>query len=161
MKKYILLLIIPFLSFSQIDQDIYNFMEKENIPSISASIVKNGEIVWMKSYGYADINNQIEADNNTVYMLASCSKTITATALMQLYEQDLFQLDEPINNYLPFSVFNPNYETEITFRMLLTHTSSIKDNWNNMNDEQKEIIWKYFKILIILAEKHVKLLIEK
>ena len=94
MKKILLILIIlPFLSFGQIDQEIYNFMNKENIPSISASIVKNGEIIWMKSYGYADLSNQIEADNNTVYMLASCSKTITATALMQLYEQGLFQLD--------------------------------------------------------------------
>jgi CubicO group peptidase (beta-lactamase class C family) len=48
---------------------------------------------------------------------------------MQLYEKDLFQLDDDIDNYLPFKVRNPFYPgTPITFRMLLAHTSSISDN---------------------------------
>lgn len=47
------------------------------------------------------------------------------------------------------------------YKNMYQYSLDLKDNWNDMNDEQKEIIWKYFKILIILAEKHVKLLIEK
>jgi CubicO group peptidase (beta-lactamase class C family) len=66
-------------------------------------------------------------------MLASISKTITATALMQLYEQGYFDLDDPINDYLPFQVSIPRFpKINITFRMLLTHTSSIRDNWYAM-----------------------------
>jgi hypothetical protein len=47
------------------------------------------------------------------------------------------------------------------YKNMYDYSLDLKDNWNGMNDEQKEIIWKYFKILVILAEKHVKLLIEK
>jgi CubicO group peptidase (beta-lactamase class C family) len=66
-------------------------------------------------------------------MLASISKTITGTALMQLWEDGWFELDDPINDYLPFSVYNPNHPgQEITFRQLMTHTSSLRDNWSVM-----------------------------
>ncbi len=59
-------------------------------------------------------------------VIASISKTITATAVMQLWEQGLFELDDDVNDYLPFNVRNPNHpDVPITFRMLLTHTSSI------------------------------------
>jgi CubicO group peptidase (beta-lactamase class C family) len=83
-------------------------------------------MVWSKGYGYADIKSKKLATNATVYMLASISKTFTATAIMQLWEKGLFNLDDDINNYLPFTVRNPNYpDVPITFRMLLTHRSSI------------------------------------
>jgi CubicO group peptidase (beta-lactamase class C family) len=58
--------------------------------------------------------------------VGSISKVVTATAMMQLWEQELFDLDEDINNYLPFNIRNPNYPDDpITFRMLLAHQSSI------------------------------------
>jgi CubicO group peptidase (beta-lactamase class C family) len=63
-------------------------------------------------------------------MLSSLTKTITATALMQLYDDGLFGLHDPVNNYLNFFVVHPKYHnTDITFHMLLTHTSGIQDNF--------------------------------
>jgi CubicO group peptidase (beta-lactamase class C family) len=63
--------------------------------------------------------------------LASISKTFVAAAMMQLWEDSLFGLDDDINDYLPFSVRNPLYlSTPLTFRQLMTHTSSIHDNWS-------------------------------
>jgi CubicO group peptidase (beta-lactamase class C family) len=60
------------------------------------------------------------------------SKTITATALMQLYDDGLIGLDDDINAHLPFSVRNPDYPSDpITYRMLLSHTSSISDEHQN------------------------------
>jgi len=65
---------------------------------------------------------------NTLMNIGSISKTITATAIMQLWEEGEFQLDDNINNHLPFPVKNPFHPNEpITFRQLLTHTSSIND----------------------------------
>ena len=53
---------------------------------------------------------------------------------MQLWEDGLFELDDPVNDYLTFDVMHPDHpETEITIRHLLTHTSSIKDNWDIMD----------------------------
>ena len=67
---------------------------------------------------------------DTAQTLASVSKSVVATAVMQLYEQGRFSLDDPINNHLPFQVTIPSCAgTPITFRQLLTHTASIKDNY--------------------------------
>jgi CubicO group peptidase (beta-lactamase class C family) len=117
---------------NNIDEYIIDFMNNRDIPGLSAGIVKSDEIVWKNAYGYANIEENILVENTTLFYTASISKTITGTALMQLYEQDYFELDDPINDYLPFQVKNPNYDTDITFLMLVTHTSSIKDNWDNM-----------------------------
>ena len=113
-------------------QFIESTMENHLIPGISISIVKDQNIVWEKHFGYSNINQNILVDENTLFMLASISKTITATALMQLFEDGLFSLNDNINNYLPFNVNHPDYLTPITFKMLLTHTSGIKDNWGVM-----------------------------
>jgi CubicO group peptidase (beta-lactamase class C family) len=66
---------------------------------------------------------------DTLFLIASVSKTIAATALMQLHDQGRFGLDDDINAYLPFRVAIPGSPSSpITFRQLLTHTSSIADN---------------------------------
>lgn len=108
---------------------IINFsMKLGRIPSLSACIIKNDEVIWSKGYGFYDIEQKKHTSTNISYMIASISKTITATAIMQLYEQEKFDLDENINNYLPFNVSNPYYsDVNITFRMLLAHTSSLAD----------------------------------
>ncbi|PCJ80043.1 MAG: hypothetical protein COA49_09795 [Bacteroidetes bacterium] len=113
---------------SDLDQFILSEMEYENIPGMSTVVVKDGEIVWIESYGFADIENNIATEDSTIFLLASMSKLFTGTALMQLYETGQIDLYEDINNYLPFPVNNPNYPSEIiTFMMLMTHTSSISD----------------------------------
>jgi len=117
-----------------LDDFLSHYIENNNIAGLSAAIVRNGAILWKGAYGYAHypiaVHQRRLVKNSTLFILASVSKTITATALMQLYEEDLFELDDPINNYLPFDVVNPKYpNTPITFFMLLTHTSSIDDNW--------------------------------
>ena len=70
----------------------------------------------------------------TLFLIGSVSKTITATALMQLFEEGKFGLDDDIDNYLPFHVdipFQP--DAPVTFRQLLTHTASIDDNPDYIN----------------------------
>lgn len=108
------------------DEEVMNYMEQGHMPSLSACIIKNNSVLWSKGYGYADIYKGVEATENTIYLAASLTKTITATAVMQLWEQGLFDLDDDVNDYLPFSLRNPNYPDEpITFRMLLAHHSSL------------------------------------
>ena len=112
---------------------IESIYESNLIPGLSISVVKNNNIVWGKQFGYANIDANIPVDENTMFILSSISKTITATALMMLHEQNLFLLDDDIDNFLPFNVNHPDYPlTPITFKMLLSHTSGIKDNWNVM-----------------------------
>lgn len=99
-----------------------------NPPGMAIAILKNGKQLWSYSYGYSDLNNKLSFDSSTIMNIASVSKTITSTAVLQLWEIGKIDLDTDINNYLDFSVRNPNYKnTPITIRQLLTHTASIAD----------------------------------
>lgn len=116
-----------------LDSFIQAEMLTRHIPGAATCAIKNGEIIWSTGHGWANIEDSIPVTDTTLFMLASVSKTITAVALMQLWEQNAFDLDDGINDYLPFDVYNPNYpDSAITFRYLLTHTSSITDNWSAM-----------------------------
>ena len=114
---------------SDLDDFILDEMQTENAPGMSTLIVKGGEIVWVESYGWADVQNAVPVEDSTVFSLASVSKLFTGTALMLLKEDGIIDLDRDINNYLPFDIEIPNFESDsITTRMLMTHTSSIADN---------------------------------
>ena len=107
-------------------------------PSLSAYIINDDKVTWSNGYGFYDLDNRKSATENTIYNVASISKTITGTALMQLYDQGLFDLDEDVNNYLPFNLRNPNFPDDpITFRMLLSHSSSL-------NIDSSEYYWLNF-----------------
>jgi len=119
--------------FTDLDSFILATMNTYHIPGVAACVVKDGRIIWTGAYGHAIIEQDVPVADTTLFMLASISKTFTGAALLQLWEAGLFELDDDINDYLPFAVFNPNHpESVITFRELLTHTSSIKDNWEVM-----------------------------
>ncbi len=78
--------------------------------------------------GMADLKKKLPVKINTLFSLASLSKTVTGTALMQLYDRGELTLEDDINKYLPFKIKNPNFpDNPITIRMLLTHTSSLLD----------------------------------
>ena len=95
-------------------------------PSMSACLIHNTTIIWKKAYGFSDLEAHKPATTQTIYIVASITKTITSTALMQLYEQGLFQLDDDVNLYLPFPLRNPNFPNDpITIRMILSHSSSL------------------------------------
>ena len=105
-----------------------------DVPGLAAAIVKNGRIVCTAAAGMANIEQRMPVTPDTLFMIASVSKTVAATALMQLYEQEEFRLDDDINEHLPFRIAIPAAPTApITFRQLLTHTASIKDNTKYIN----------------------------
>lgn len=120
-----------------LDRFILDLMSHHNIQGLSACIIKDGKMVWAKGYGYANVEKNIPFTPNTIHAeIASLSKSITAAALMQLWEKKLFQLDDPVNNYLPFAVTNPYFpKKQITFRMLLTHSSSLYTNYDIGSDK--------------------------
>lgn len=108
---------------------LHKIMEIDNIPSISAAIVKNNRAVWAKGFGLYDIERNKLASNKTIYLIASITKPFTATAIMQLHEKGLLDIDDDVNKYLPFPLRNPNYPGKpITIRMLLAHQSSLAED---------------------------------
>ena len=103
------------------------------VTGVSVVVVKNGKIVYDGNFGKRKLdqenpNKSLPVDKNTKFRIASISKLETATGIMQLVEQNKIDLDQDISKYLGFHLRNPSFpETPITVRMLLSHTSSIRD----------------------------------
>ena len=131
-----LLLGLAFLSLranaqTALDIFITDQMENKHIPGVSAVIIKDEKLAWVGNYGVANLSTGQPVDTNTIFMLASISKTITATAIMQLYEDGYFELEDDINLHLPFEIYHPSYpDSTITMLQLLTHSAAMRDNWD-------------------------------
>ncbi|MFX0210811.1 MAG: serine hydrolase domain-containing protein [Candidatus Hodarchaeota archaeon] len=110
---------------TSLESKILSLMEEGGIPSLATAIIQNDNISWIGGFGE-------QPELNNTYQIASVTKTFTATGILQLYERGLLQLDDDINDYLPLSIRNPSYpDTPITFRMLLSHTSSLNSSQDN------------------------------
>jgi CubicO group peptidase (beta-lactamase class C family) len=117
---------LPFPDDSSFDRLITVLLKIGHYPSMSACLIRNTTVIWAKGYGLYDIEQHKPATEHTIYTVASITKTITSTALMQLYDQGLFGLDDDVDQYLPFNLRNPNFPDDpITIRMLLSHSSSL------------------------------------
>jgi len=108
----------------ELETYIGELMTSMHIPGVAGCVVQNGETVRELSFGYADVEKKTPMGLDTLQNIASISKTFTTTAVMQLWEGGAFQLDDDVNDLLPF-VVNP--QAAITIRQLLTHTSAISD----------------------------------
>lgn len=98
-------------------------IEKTGAPGLSVAIAKNGKVAWNDGFGIADVENQVNVRPNAVFRIASISKPMTATAVMQLVERGQVALDDPIQKHLPSF---PDKGATVTLRHLLTHTSGIR-----------------------------------
>ena len=98
---------------------LQHLFDESGVPSMAVGILAGEELVWAKGYGE-------QPDLSTVYMIGSIDKTMIATSILQLAEQEQLALDDDINEYLPFPVRHPDYpEAPITIRMLLSHISGL------------------------------------
>ena len=118
-----------------LDRFIERQMERAHVPGLAAGIVKHGTLVWSRGYGWADVEGAVPATDDTLFMLASVSKTVTGTAVLTLHDAGKLDLDADVNRYLPFAVRNPNHRQKaITTRQLLTHSASLRDDDNLLFD---------------------------
>ena len=108
---------------SRIERAISSEMSSQSIPALSVALATGNELQWSAGYGMSDLENFVPAKASTVYRLASISKSITATALLQLAERGKVDLDAPVQQYLPSF---PLKEWPVTPRLLLSHLGGIR-----------------------------------
>ncbi len=125
---------------ARIDHMCNEAIRNGEVPGIVALVARNGKIVYHKAFGMSDNQAGKKMQTDDIFRIASQSKAITATAVMILWEEGKFQLDDPISKYIP-EFKNPQVlrtfryadtswtaqpaSREITIRHLLTHTSGI------------------------------------
>jgi CubicO group peptidase (beta-lactamase class C family) len=108
---------------SKIDSAITAFKSRLSIPGVAVAIVKNNQIVFNRGYGLADLENKVPATADTVFRIASVTKSLTAVAVMQLAEQGKLDLDAGVQKYAPSF---PAKAFPITTRQLLAHLSGVR-----------------------------------
>src|SRR5205807_9027263 len=115
-----------------LDALIPSQLQNRNIPGAVVSVVKDGQVLFAKGYGYADFDAKkpVLADQ-TLFRPGSISKLFTATAVMQLVEQGKLDLDRDVNEYLDFAI-PKTYPEPVTLRRLLTHTAGFEDTLKNL-----------------------------
>ena len=112
------------------DLDAYlgELVQTTAVPGMAISIVKGNSIVYQKSFGYANIQNQLAYTNETINSIASVSKTFVGAAVAKAIEQGYFTLETDINDILPIDVVNPKQPNgTIKIKHLVTHTSGLLD----------------------------------
>ena len=136
MKRYYFLLLATFVLLfvesgsafptKRTDRAIKQVLQEFQAVGISAAVVKDGKIVYNKSFGVKDLESKAPLRKEHLMRIASISKSFTATALMQLVEQGKLSLDSDVSELIGFKIRNPRFpDTPITLKMLLSHTSSI------------------------------------
>lgn len=101
-------------------------VDAKQLPAVSIALVDDQKIVWAKGFGQADPVRKVEASAETVYRVGSVSKLFTDIAIMQLVEQDKFDLDAPITTryLIDFNPKNP-FGKNITLRQLMSHRAGL------------------------------------
>jgi CubicO group peptidase (beta-lactamase class C family) len=113
---------------SALDTFLTTQMRAGSIPGLAIGITRGGHILLVKGYGLADLAAERRVTTDSIFPIASVTKTVTATGIMMLVEEGRIALDAPVDQYLDFAVTNPAApEVPITVRQLLMHMSSISD----------------------------------
>lgn len=108
----------------ELERDLERILREtqaERLPSVSAAVVRRGELVWAAAVGCADAEAGCESTPETQYRIGSITKTFTTVAVMQLREEGLLDLDDPLERHLPEAG-----EESPTLRRLLSHASGLQ-----------------------------------
>ena len=197
-KLYLLVLLLSFSGFSQtkslkntpsptdgspesvgmssermarMDNIFQNAINNKEVPGVAAIVIRNGKIIYHKAFGMADNQSNRSLKKDDIFRIASMSKAITSTAVMMLWEEGKFQLDDPISKYIPefknptllksFTFKDTTYTTEpakneITIRHLLTHTSGLGYGVID-GDEKFKAIYKKAGITDLFTTESIKI----
>jgi CubicO group peptidase (beta-lactamase class C family) len=154
----------------RIDATLNEYIEKGYIPGAIAIVVREGKVVYYEAFGSDDIAAKTKLSKDAIVRIASQTKAITSTAVMMLYEEGKFLLDEPISKYIPsfkspvvlekFNETDSSFTTipakrEITIRDLLTHTSGI--SYAGIGTKEANAIYAKNNISNGLGTPHLKL----
>ena len=108
---------------ASVDSFVRLQMAEKDIAGLSLAVMFHGKIIHAKGYGYANLEHQVAADTNTVYLMASVTKTFVAVATMMMVEDGKISLNDSIGKYV-YEI--PSHWKPVTIYQLLSHTSGIK-----------------------------------
>jgi CubicO group peptidase (beta-lactamase class C family) len=106
---------------------IFGKWDRADSPGCALGIYKDGQIIYGRGYGMANLNDDVPVTQATVFHVASMSKQFTAASILLLAQQGRLSLDDDVHKYIPEL---PDFGKVITLRQLLHHTSGLRDQWS-------------------------------
>lgn len=129
-----------------LDTYINRELKRWNFPGMAIAVVKDGKVVFMKGYGYSDVEKKTPVTENTVFQIASNSKAFTGTSLALLEHYKKLSLEDKVKKYLPYFKMNEDWKSnEVTIADVLSHRIGYETfqtdflNWN-CTKTRKELI---------------------
>ncbi len=126
MYKLLLLILLPSLSFAQVDSTdiiVAQMMEKQKVVGLSLAVVKNGKTVTNKGYGLANVELNVPVSSETVIRLGSLSKQFFTTAIMKLAQDEKLSIEDTVHKFFPDA---PASWQPIKIKHLMSHTSGLQ-----------------------------------
>jgi CubicO group peptidase (beta-lactamase class C family)/C-terminal processing protease CtpA/Prc len=117
---------------ARLETTIPPLMKEGDVPGLAVALVRNGELAWQRGFGVMSVKTGEAVKDDTVFEAASLSKPVFAYAVLKLVDAGRFDLDKPLNQYLPgnYDVGDDHRLGQITARRVLSHTTGFP-NWRN------------------------------
>lgn len=111
-------------NFSKVSEFLEKSVENKKVPGVVAGVTTSEKLIYKEAFGYAHYDQKIRMMENTIFDLASLTKVVsTLPSILQLLDEGLLDLDDPIYYYL--NSFEKNH-SDVTIKHLLTHTSGFQ-----------------------------------
>ncbi len=111
----------------KLEQVLEEIIARWGIPGLAVGVVDGGEIIYARGFGVQSLETQMPVTADTIFCVASVSKCFVATAIMQLAEQGILNLDAPLAQYLPYFRLDDERFRKISIHQVLSHTSGMPD----------------------------------
>ena len=115
-----------------IEEDLNEILEATLAPGFAVAVVEKDQVIYAKGFGYSDFENQVPADENTLYAIGSCTKAFTSGVLGQLRHEDKISFDESPRKYVPqLKFYNDEMDNNIIVKDLMAHRTGIpRHDWS-------------------------------
>ena len=117
-----------------------NELAGNNVAGLSIAVVDRDGVIWSEGFGYFNKQEPVAVTANTPFLIGSITKTFTAAAIMQLYENGVIDIDAPLKKYIPeFNLIQVSgNEQNVTVRQLMTHHAGIPDFLTNKHPKKAD-----------------------
>lgn len=133
-----------FPGFRDFEAHVLQVMAKWNVHGTAMAVVKDGEVVFSRGFGWRDDEQRLAVDSQTLFAIGSASKAFTSTALGILVDRGMLEWDRPVRYYLPFfRLADPFASERITPRDLLSHRSGLPGHnmmWFGSSASRRELV---------------------
>lgn len=121
------------------------------VPGMGIGVIRDGEVLMVSGYGYKDLEEKTRIDGDTLWGIASCSKSFTSAMIGILVTRGILDLDQPVKEYLPdFQMYDETATRQCTLRDMLCHRTGLSgydDLWTDKNTGNREELWKRLRYL--------------